>query len=100
MGKGVFKDAWGAAGRRWRCRRSFLGWRDWSVSLYDTLLRYADGMPLPGHGRVCGLWLRDEPRPIFLRLGTSDGFVMEEIFVTRVYAPVVSAGLTEVRQIV
>ena len=100
MGKGVFKDAWGAARRRWRYRRSFSGWRDWSVSLYDTLLRYVDGMPLPGYGRVCSLRLTDESRPIFLRLGTSDGFVMEEIFVARVYAPVVSAGLTRVRQIV
>ncbi|HEY1628961.1 MAG TPA: FkbM family methyltransferase [Tepidisphaeraceae bacterium] len=100
MGKRGFKIAAEALQRRWQRRKYFARWRDWLMSLYDALLRYARRFPLPLRGRVWAILLAGEKTPVYLRLGSSDGFVLEEIFVTDVYAPLSSAKLGEVGQIV
>src|SRR5690348_10415691 len=105
MGTGAFKPlklAMSAAQRRWQRRRAFARFRDWLITLYDALLRYAKRFPLPLRGRVRPVRLANDPKPVYLRLGSSDGFVLEEIFVTHVYEPVTSAtnGLGPVKQII
>src|SRR5262245_14682761 len=101
MGLSVFKHMTAAIRRRWQGRRHFAGMRDGLATLYDSLLRYARQVPMPGRGRACGVRLADDPAPLYLRLGSSDGFVLEEIFVTRVYEPVTSRrDLAPVKQII
>jgi FkbM family methyltransferase len=100
-----FKNAIAGAARRWRDRERFARTGDWLMTLYDALLRYATRVPLPLRGRAWPVRLATEARPLFLRLGSSDGFVMEEIFVTGVYAPLTSPNsdarkLDPVKQIV
>jgi FkbM family methyltransferase len=98
---GLFKNARSAIARRWGHRGHFASTRDWLVSLYDTLLRYAKGSPLPWQGRTCAVTIAGDHHPVYLRLGSSDGFVLEEIFIAEVYGPVTSAtDLGEMRQIV
>lgn len=101
MEPSVFKHVTGAIVRRWRGRRNFAHTRDWLVTLYDSLLRYARRLPLPGRRRSCTVKLCSDPDPVYLRLGSSDGFVLEEIFITRVYEPATSrAELAPVKQII
>jgi hypothetical protein len=82
---GLFKNARSAIARRWGHRGHFASTRDWLVSLYDTLLRYAKGSPLPWQGRTCAVTIAGDHHPVYLRLGSSDGFVLEEIFIAEVY---------------
>jgi FkbM family methyltransferase len=100
MGMRGFKIISEALRRRWRRRSYFARWRDWLMTMYDALLRYAKRFPLPLRGRVWPILLAGEKLPVYLRLGSSDGFVLEEIFITQVYAPLTTAKLGEVRQIV
>jgi FkbM family methyltransferase len=102
MGTGPFKLAMSAASRRWQRRQAFAGFGDWFMTLYDALLRYARRVPLPLRRSVRPVRLANDPNPIYLRMGSSDGFVLEEIFLTHVYEPVTSAGNTlgPVKQII
>lgn len=100
MARSVFKLASQAARRRWSQRLYFARLRDWLLTLYDSALRFVPGIPLPGRSRSTAIYLRRDPEPIYLRLGRSDGFVMEEIFITDVYAPVTLVALEKVEQIV
>jgi FkbM family methyltransferase len=100
MAAGRFKIVLEALRRRWQRRRFFARRRDWLMTMYDALLRYAKGAPMPLRGRIRPIYLAGEKTPVYLRLGSSDGFVLEEIFVTDVYQPVTTATLGEVRQIV
>ena len=100
MSAGLFKTIREGVGRRWRRREFFARRRDWLMTMYDAMLRYAKNLPLPLRGRIWPVFLHGQNQPIYLRLGSSDGFVLEEIFVTKVYEPVISAKLGEVKQIV
>jgi FkbM family methyltransferase len=100
MSRRGFKNATEALRRRWGRRRHFARRRDWFMTMYDSLLRYAKRLPLPLRGRVWPIYLAGEKAPVYLRLGSSDGFVLEEIFITEVYAPLSRAKLGEVKQIV
>jgi len=102
MGTGSFKLAMRAASRRWQRRKDFAGVGDWFMTLYDALLRYAKRTPLPLRRSVRPVRLANDPNPLYLRLGSSDGFVLEEIFLTHVYEPVTSPNnnLGPVKQII
>src|SRR5512143_2154046 len=97
---GFIKSAFAAVGRRLGHRRRYARFDHWGLSLYDSLLRYLRKVPLPLRGRIRGLRLRGMDRPIYLRLGSSDGFVVEEIFFTGVYDCVTGDDLGEVRTII
>lgn len=72
---------------RWQERKRFARLRDWIVSLYDVALRLAPRLPLPLRDRAWPVLVKDQPQPIYLRLGRSDGFVLKEIFLSGVYQP-------------
>jgi FkbM family methyltransferase len=55
---------------------------------------------MPGHGRIVGLRIQDAPRPVYIRLGTSDLWVFHEIFLDLEYAAVKAARPAGVRTIV
>jgi len=62
--------------------------RDWLWFAYSRLLMRR--FPLPGRGRICGIRLRREAKRFYLRLGTSDWNVIEEIFQSGEYGPITS----------
>ena len=73
---GLIGSSYRSLQRRLGHRWYYLRLRDWMISLYDTLLRRFKGWPLPMRGKVCGVHLRGVGGPVFLRLGSSDGFVI------------------------
>jgi FkbM family methyltransferase len=91
---------WRGLSRRLGLRRSFGGTADWALSLYDALLRFRKSLPLPGRAQLRRVRVRGTRHPLYIRLGTSDGFTLEEIFLQRVYRSVTDAELGEVRQVV
>jgi FkbM family methyltransferase len=70
------------------------------LSLYDCAVRYAPRAPLPMRGQVRKLNYSGNRSPIFVRIGSSDASVAEEIFVRDVYAAVTALPLGDVRSIV
>lgn len=96
----IFHHALSALQRRLSHRRAFASFRDWRITLYDSLLRYSRNSPLPGRGKITAIHLNGISAPIYLRLGSSDGFVMEEIFISGVYDCITSADLGEMNSIV
>lgn len=77
-----------SAGRRWKQRREFrTGW-NWLLTLLDSSVRFYNHNFTPLRGGVVRVFLRGRPRALYLRLGSSDGAVLEEIFIRKVYEPV------------
>lgn len=72
----------------------------WTLSLYDCAVRYAPHAPLPLRGKVRTLRYSTNRSPFFVRIGSSDASVAEEIFVRDVYAAVTSLPLGELKVIV
>jgi FkbM family methyltransferase len=74
--------------------------RDRVLAIYDRFLRRSFGKFLPGRGRVAGICVSGVDSLLFVRLGTTDWLVLEEIFGKGEYAPLAQMGLHEVRRIV
>lgn len=69
------------------------------MSCYDALVRAAPGLRWPGRGHVFTASLRDLDPPLHMRLGSTDGFVAEEVFLRNVYGAVRSAAPAETRSV-
>lgn len=73
---------------RWADRARYATLRSWLLSLYNrALLRFPE-LPLPARGSVCRVGLADRGEPLYVRLGSSDWYVLEEIFFRKEYAHV------------
>lgn len=59
----------------------------WVASFYDALVRDLPGHALPGRGTELEVMLRQLPCPVGIRLGTTDWYILEEVFLRRVYEP-------------
>ena len=70
------------------------------VALASRLVMRARGEPKSGGRRIMGLHVKGEPKPVYIRLGTSDLWVFREIFLDHEYEPVKAAGLSDARVIV
>lgn len=86
--------------RRWSHRQYFVRLRDWGITLYDAMLRYFAAVPLPLRGASWPVRLRGVTGPAYLRLGTSDGAVLEEVFLRNVYGAVTRFDFGRVERIV
>ena len=62
---------------------------DWALSLYQQIL--FRGRRLPGRDAVVGIRVSGDPEPLYLRLGSSDWLVLEQVFHRGEYAPVIAA---------
>jgi FkbM family methyltransferase len=69
--------------RRLAQRRRFGTSASWLWTLYSSA---ALGRALPGKGSVRKVYLAGNPRPFFIRLGTTDFSVLQEIFIDGEYA--------------
>lgn len=85
--------------RHWQKRKAFAGTMDWVTYLYNRLLRRLPKWPLPGRQATVKVRLHGQPDPFYIRLGTTDLLVLEEMFGTGEYAFVKNA-LPDVRTIV
>jgi FkbM family methyltransferase len=83
----------------WRARKNYAGMTDWMIHIYNRLLRRAPQLPLPGRRCAVSVRLKDCGQPFFVRLGSTDMLVLDEMFQTREYS-FVEENLREVRQIV
>jgi FkbM family methyltransferase len=64
----------------------------WAASFYDAWLRNTRPSLLPGRGAEFAVHLRALPKRVHVRLGSTDWFVLEEVFLRRVYAAVRNAA--------
>lgn len=71
--------------RHWQKRKLFVKTADWVGYLYNRLLRRLPRLPLPGRGSIISVRLRDHQDPFYVRLGTTDLHVLEEMFHTGEY---------------
>jgi len=74
--------------------------RDWLLSLYNRVLQHKIGPWLPGNGRLARVYVKDFPQPFYVRVGTTDWLVLEEIYVHGEYDSLSDIQLENVRQIV
>jgi FkbM family methyltransferase len=86
--------------RRFAERRSYARTRDLVMRFYDLALRRSWGKWLPGHGKIVSVQLADLKDPLYVRLGSTDWLVLEEIFLHGEYDPLAQLDLSNIRQIV
>ncbi len=86
--------------RRMNQRVRFEGLSDWSATMYDAVMRFLPRVPLPSRGKVRAIRVRGVSKPVYVRMGSSDGFVLEEVFITGVYREVVEGSIDPVRLII
>src|SRR4051794_34257742 len=85
--------------RHWRNRTIYRRTRDWLWSLYSRALSRRSGRFLPGRGKVRPVRVAALNHPLYLRLGTTDWLVLEELYLNDGYAPVLRS-LPDARQII
>jgi FkbM family methyltransferase len=71
--------------RHWSERARYPATRDWLMSIYNRVLVHARRVPLPGRGRLWRVRPAGEPAPVVVRLGTSDWYCLEEMFLLGEY---------------
>jgi FkbM family methyltransferase len=86
--------------RRFGQRRFYAHTGDWLMLLYNMALRRKLGKILPCRGAVVEVHLADTPDPLFVRLGSTDWLVLEEIFIHGEYEALSRLELSDVQQIV
>src|SRR5262245_42203077 len=77
-----------AAARRLRFVRRYRSRLHWVASYYDAVVRAAPGSAWLGKGALLTVRLKALAQPVYVRLGSSDWFVLEEVFLRDVYAEV------------
>lgn len=86
--------------RLWSLRHRYTYFRDWLFSIYHRLLMRLPRLPLPARHSVRRVRLKGIEEPFYVRLGTTDWYVLEEIFFDVTYQPLVERITGEVRQII
>ena len=76
------------ARRHWGDRAHYATAGGWLLSIYNRTMIHAPLLHLPGRHRVKSVHLTTTPEPLLVRLGTSDWYAMEEVFLYGEYAPI------------
>jgi FkbM family methyltransferase len=71
--------------RHWHERGQYASSIDWLLSIYNRILIHLPRAPLPGRGRVVRVRPVGLSHPLFVRLASSDWYVLEEIFLNGEY---------------
>jgi FkbM family methyltransferase len=87
------------AHRHWSERRNYLRTSDWLLAIYNRVMLHAPKLHLPGKGRVRSVHPRGLAAPLAIRLGTSDWYVLEEIFFNGEYSSLIAARPAGIRTI-
>lgn len=86
--------------RLWGARRQYVAASDWFRSLYQRVLLHFPRLPLPRRNSIRQVSIVGMPEPFYVRLSTTDWYVLEEIFLDRLYEPLTKRQLRDVRNIV
>ena len=92
--------AWRNLNRWLAARRYYAANKDWLLSFYNRVLVCFPRWPLPWRNQTRGVLLRGMREPLQVRLGTSDWYVLEEVFLEKVYEPITRRQLGDVRTII
>ncbi len=65
---------------------------DWLRGIYNRVLLRLPRLPLPGRRALRQVRLKGIPEPFYVRMGTTDWYVFEEMFIDEVYAPALLRG--------
>lgn len=74
-----------SASRHWNQRRAFLSFGDWLLSIIDVGSRFFNHRVFRVSGGIRHLSVVGWGQPFYFRLGSSDGAVIEEIFIKNIY---------------
>ena len=95
------KRGWRARLARLRAhRQGYARSLDWLFSFYHRALLRLPSVPLPFRRRVRAVRLASMPAPVYVRLNTSDWYVLEEVFLDQVYEPATLRETGKVERIV
>ncbi len=83
----------------WERGKRYARRRDWIVETYHRVMSNLTRGGFPRRNKVVQIFLRDDPRPFFLRLGSSDFTVLNEIFDGREYDDFLSRLPGEIKMI-
>ena len=86
--------------RLWDARIQYAEASDWFRSLYQRVLLHFPRLPLPRRNRLRQVRIVGMSEPFHVRLGTTDWYVLEEIFLDRIYEPLTKRQLRDIRNIV
>lgn len=70
------------------------------LSIYNRVMILSPSLPWPWRGKIRCVRLTGSTRDSYVRLGTSDWYVLDEIFIEKEYAPFVNEQPDNVRTIV
>ena len=90
----------GIVRRHWAERHIYSRRSDWLLSIYNKILVHLPRAPLPGRRRLHAVRLEGSETPLHVRLGTSDWYVLEEIFIRGEYAALTDRNVQGVSNIV
>jgi len=93
------RTLWQSLTRRLAERRRFASTADWLTFIRVQTSAKHKGAKSSSHA-LLPLHLKGDPRPIFVRPGTSDGPVVKEIFLWDEYAPLLREITSDVRTII
>ncbi len=85
--------------RLWAARHHYAETSDWLFSFYHRLLLYFPWLPLPWRNATRRVRLHGMREPLNVRLGTTDWYVLEEVFLDKVYEPLNHRRLTNVHNV-
>ena len=85
--------------RLWAARHHYAETGVWLFSFYHRLLLYFPWLPLPWRNATRQVRLHGMREPLNVRLGTTDWYVLEEVFLDRVYEPLNHRRLTNVHTV-
>jgi FkbM family methyltransferase len=86
--------------RLWSLRSHYARRLDWLYSIYHRVLLHFPRLPLPGRHGLRQVRLKRILEPFYVRMNTTDWYVLEEIFIDEVYRPAVRSGIPDVRNVV
>lgn len=73
--------------RQWKRRHAYASAGSWLLSIYNRVMLARPSLRWPGAQQVRRVCLKDVAGNFYVRLGTSDFWVLEELFLEREYDP-------------
>lgn len=98
--QGKFRKGVASLRRLWSMRPHYAHKLDWLRSIYNRVLLHLPRLPLPGRNDLRKVRLTRIPEPFYVRMNTTDWYVLEEIFIDEVYAPAISNEFQGVRNVI
>jgi FkbM family methyltransferase len=100
MNNEMLRSVAGKAKRSLANRRRYTRTRDWLKSLYNRVLQRKWARHFPAWGHFATIYLKGISDPFYLRLGSTDWLVLEEIYFHGEYDSLSQLDLTDVRTII